>query len=150
MVSLCLAACITADTCQALPSECPPLLPGWATPRWIHDAAGIVAGETVHDCATCDRWIACTVVKDVTLRGYHPWRLRPGRWHGWRRPGERHLTAVEAALKGECRDTPECAYLGSLSDYTRNWRFNLAREQQVSAIGNSRGVIVCVLPLNDN
>lgn len=73
----CLVTSLIAGPCYA--SE-PPPLPDWATPQWAYDAGGIVAGETVRDCATCDRWIACTIVEDVTLRNYHPWRLRPGRW----------------------------------------------------------------------
>jgi hypothetical protein len=145
----CLITSLAVGACYApVP---PPLPPDWATDAWIYDAAGIVAGETVHDCAICDQWIACTVVEDVTLRGYHPWRLRPreedgpGRWLGWRRPGERHLAAVKKALEGGCTDAPECAFLGSLSDYTGNWRFGLAHERQIFVIGNQWGVIACIL-----
>ena len=143
MVGLLLVACITAETCQGLPVTSPSPL-DWATPRWVHDAAGIVAGETVHDCATCDMWIACTIVEDVTLRGYHPWRLRLGRWHGWREPRERHWEAVRDALEGRCAKIPECAYLGSFSDYLGHWRYGLAEEQLAHVIGNQRGAIVCV------
>lgn len=154
MVSLCLAAGFAAGVCHALPGDffppAPPPFPAWATQEWIYDAAGIVAGETVHQCATCDQWIACTVIGDVTLRSYHPWRLRLGRWNGWRRPGVRHLKAIRCALEGGCCTTaPVCAYLGSLSDYTRHWRFSFAREQQVFVIGNQYGVLACV-PSYDN
>lgn len=149
MVGLLLVACVTAEACYGLPDAPPP--PEWATPRWIRDAAGIVAGESVPGCNPCDLWIACTVVEDVTLRGYHPWRLRPtevgkpGRWHGWREPGEQHLTAVAKALgAGGCLEVPTCAYLGSLNDYAGNWRFGLARERRVLAVGNSAGVVVCI------
>jgi hypothetical protein len=150
MIGSFLAACLVAGYASGichtlLPDDIPPLLPpAWATPRWVHDAAGIVAGETVPDCAECDAWVACTIIEDVTLRGYHPWRLRPGRWHGWREPGERHYKAIRRALRGHCASAPECAYLGSFSDYTGHWRFNLAQAQPVLAIGNSRGVIVCI------
>jgi len=143
----CLVTGLAAGPCLA---ALPPQSPDWATPRWVYDAAGIVAGETVHDCSECDEWIACTVVGDVTLRNYHPWRLRPGRWHGWRRPGEQHLEAVRDALMGGCTDTPVCAYLGSASDYLGRWRFGLARERPALVIGNSRGAIVCIAPLDDD
>jgi hypothetical protein len=148
MVSLCLAAAFAAGACRALLGDfhppAPPPLPAWATQEWVYDAAGIVAGETVHRCAECDLWIACTVVGDVTLRGYHPWRLRPGRWHGWRRPGVRHLAAVEDALRGGCVSAPDCAYLGSLSDYLGHWRYGLAGKRRVLVIGSQWGVIVCI------
>ena len=75
MVNICLAACITATVCHVPPDECKPTLPDWATQRWVYDAAGIVAGESVHGCAECDLWIACTVVGDVMLREYHPLAL---------------------------------------------------------------------------
>ena len=149
VLQVCLAAGYAAGICHTLlpsdiPPPAPPPLPAWATQQWIYDAAGIVAGETVRDCIVCDLWVACTVVEDVTRRNYHPWRLRPGRWHGWRRPGERHLAAIGDALEGGCASAPICAYLGSLSDYTGNWRFGLASERQVLAIGGRHGVIVCV------
>jgi len=154
MVNLCLAAGLAAGICYALPGDfhppAPPPLPEWATQQWLYVAAGIVAGETVHDCATCDLWIACTVVGDVERRGYHPWRLRPGRWHGWREPGERHYEAIRQALRGLCDAAPKCAYLGSLSDYAGNWRFNLAHEQRVTAIGNRHGVLTCIPPRDDD
>ena len=151
-LTACLAAGYASGVCHTLlPSDIPPPLPpDWATEQWIYKAAGIVAGETVHDCAMCDLWIACTVVGDVTVRGYHPWRLRPakagepGRWNGWREPGERHYEAVREALAGDCASAPECAYLGSLSDYTGHWRYGLARERQVFVIGNRFGTIICV------
>lgn len=147
----CLVTSLVAGPCYA--SLPPALPPKWATPKWIRDAAGIVAGESVPGCDECDSWIACTVVEDVTLRGYHPWRLRPteadrpGRWHGWREPGERHLTAVAKALSaGGCLGVPTCAFLGNWNDYLGNWRFGLAHERQVLAVGNSAGVVVCVPP----
>lgn len=149
MVNTCLTACLTTGICLSLPCE-PPPLPAWATPRWVRDAAGIVAGETVPNCAECDLWIACTVVGDVEERGYHPWRLRPaeadrpGRWNGWRGPRERHMAAIEDALKGKCAGVPTCAFLGSLSDYTGRWRYGLARERQVLVIGNGRGAMACI------
>ena len=149
MVGILLTACITAEACHGLPVA-PPSLPEWATQRWIRDAAGIVAGETVPNCATCDLWIACTIVEDVTLRDYHPWRLRPGRWHGWRRPSERHLVAVEKALgAGGCSAAPTCAFLGSASDYLGIWRFGLAQGELCHVIGNRHGAIICV-PNDDN
>lgn len=145
-VRLCIAAGVAAGICHAEGPNLPATqMPEWATPEWVYDAAGIVAGETVPRCDECDRWVACTAIGDVAKRGYHPWRLRPGRWHGWRRPGERHLEAVMAALEGRCDAAPECAYLGSLSDYTGNWRFGLASERQVLVIGNRFGAISCVL-----
>lgn len=148
MINACLAAVVAAGTCHALPGDfhppALPPLPEWATQEWVYTAAGIVAGETVHRCAECDQWIACTIVGDVTLRGYHPWRLRPGRWHGWRIPRERHLTAIRDALEYRCDAVPNCAYLGSLSDYTGRWRFGLARGKLSLIIGNSHGAIVCV------
>lgn len=154
VLQICLAAGYAAGICHTLlPSDIPPPalppLPAWATPRWIHDAAGIVAGETVPDCAECDAWIACTVVGDVVERNYHPWRLRPGRWHGWREPRERHLEAIRGALEGTCDDAPECAYLGSIADYLGHWRYGLASERQVLAIGNRHGVIVCIRQEDD-
>lgn len=146
VLRLCLAAGYASGVCHTLqPSDIPPPLPpDWATPRWIHDAAGIVAGETVPDCAECDLWVACTIVEDVTLRGCHPWRLWPGRWHGWREPEERHLQAVEIALEGECVGIPACAFLGSLRDYNLGWRFGLAKERPSRIIGNDHGAIVCI------
>ena len=154
MVNTCLIACLTAGVCISLPCNArppaPPPLPDWATREWVHDAAGIVAGETVPDCAECDLWIACTIVGDVEERGYHPWRLRPaeadkpGRWYGWRGPRARHYEAVEKALRDGCTKVPECAYLGSLSDYALIWRFGLASERQVLVIGNGRGAMACV------
>lgn len=154
MVGILVVACITADACHGLPPALPSA-PEWATPRWIRDAAGIVAGETVPDCAECDAWIACTVVEDVTIRGYHPWRLRPaeedrpGRWNGWREPGERHYEAAQAALEGKCAGIPVCAFLGSLRDYTGHWRYGLAKERPSYIIGNAHGAIVCITS-NDN
>lgn len=147
ILQLCLAAGYASGVCRTLlPADIPPPLPpGWATAAWVHDAAGIVAGETVPDCAECDLWIACAVFEDVTLRNYHPWRLRPGRWHGWREPGERHWEAVRAALRGGCEDAPECAFLGSLRDYNLGWRFGLASEKVSCIIGNKYGVIACIL-----
>lgn len=157
VLRLCLAAGYASGICHTLqPSDIPPPLPpDWATPQWIHDAAGIVAGETVPNCAECDAWVACTIVGDVTLRGYHPWRLRPterdkpGRWHGWREPGERHWGVIRNALEGKCTGVPTCAFLGSLSDYTGHWRYGLASEQQVLVIGNRFGAIVCVTSNDD-
>ena len=147
-MNTCLAACLAAGVCLSLPCNVrpppSPPLPEWATREWIHDAAGIVAGETVPQCAECDLWIACAVVEDVTLRDHRPWRLRPGRWHGWRRPGERHLAAIKDALRDRCEDIPTCAYLGSLSDYSLTWRFSLAKERPSYIIGNAHGVMVCV------
>jgi len=146
-IHACLATGLVAGPCFV---TLPPLAPDWATQQWVYDAAGIVAGETVRDCATCDLWIACTVVEDVTLRGYHPWRLRPinadepGRWYGWRRPRVRHLAAIREALEGTCASVPSCTYLGSLSDYSSNWRFSLAKERPSYIIGNAHGAIVCV------
>ena len=150
-IHACLVTSLVAGSCYAPLPPAPPPLPTWATPRWIRDAAGIVAGETVPYCDECDLWIACAVVEDVTLRGYHPWRLRPaeedgpGRWHGWREPGERHRAAVEKALSVDgCSEVPTCAYLGSLNDYAGNWRFELASERQVLVIGNGHGAMVCI------
>lgn len=145
----CLATSLVAVPCYAPPAL--PPLPAWATDAWIHDAAGIVAGETVPNCAECNLWIACAVVEDVTLRGYHPWRLRPtekdkpGRWHGWREPSERHLGAIEDALGRGCGAIPECAYLGSFSDYTLHWRYGLASERRALIIGNRHGAMACIL-----
>ena len=153
-IHACLVTSLVAGPCYVAP-VLPPPLPAWATPRWVHDAAGIVAGESVHDCAECDLWIACAVVEDVTVRGYHPWGLRPaeagrpGRWNGWRRPGERHLAVVKKALRGGCAEVPRCAYLGSLSDYALTWRFGLASERQVLVVGNWHGAIACV-PSDDD
>ena len=155
VLQVCLAAGYAAGICHTLlpsdiPPPAPPPLPAWATSRWVYDAAGIVAGETVPHCAECDLWIACTVMRDVAERNYHPWRLRPGRWHGWREPREQHLEAVEGALEaGGCLGVPTCAYLGSLSDYAGNWRFGLAHERQVLVIGNRYGAIVCI-PSDDD
>ena len=148
----CLITSLAAGPCYAAPVPiAPPPLPDWATQEWIHDAAGIVAGESVPGCDLCDLWIACTVVEDVTVRGYHPWRLRPaeedrpGRWYGWREPGGRHLMAVERALNmGGCSEAPTCAYLGSLNDYAGNWRFGLAQGELCHVIGNRHGAIICV------
>lgn len=147
ILRLCLAAGYASGICHTLlPSDIPPPLPpDWATERWVYDAAGIVAGETVSDCMMCDMWIACTVVEDVTLRNYHPWRLRPGRWHGWREPSEGHLEAIRDALEGRCDAAPECAYLGSLSDYMGHWRSGLASERRVLVIGNGHGAMACVV-----
>ena len=154
MVNTCLVACLAAGVCISLPCNvrppAPPPLPDWATREWVHDAAGIVAGETVPDCAECDLWIACTIVGDVEERGYHPWRLRPaeagrlGRWYGWRGPRARHVAVIKDALRGKCESAPTCAYLGSLSDYAENWRFGLAQERPALIIGNRFGAIVCV------
>ena len=151
VLQLCLAAGYASGVCHTLlPGDIPPpLLPDWATDAWVYEAAGIVAGETVPDCAECDLWVACTIVGDEELRGYHPWRLRPGRWHGWREPRERYLTAVEKALEGKCAGVPTCAFLGSLSDYTGHWRYGLASEQQVFVIGNKFGAIACVISSDD-
>lgn len=157
ILHLCLAAGYASGVCHTLlPSDIPPPLPpDWATPQWVHNAAGIVAGETVPHCTECDLWIACTIVGDVTLRGYHPWRLRPakagepGRWHGWREPRERHYEAVKDALEGGCGKIPECAYLGSFSDYTLRWRFGLAKERASRIIGSEHGVIVCIQHLDN-
>ena len=145
----CLVTSLVAGPCYAILPPAPPPLPEWATREWIHDAAGIVAGESVPGCDLCDLWIACAVVEDVTLRGYHPWHLRPGRWHGWREPRGRHYEAVRDALEGRCDVAPECAYLGSFSDYLGRWRSGLAHERQVLAVGNSAGVVICV-PDNDD
>jgi len=145
IVNLCLAAGFATGVCHALPGDFQPApVPAWATQEWIYDAAGIIAGETVPDCQECDMWIACAVVEDVMKRGYHPWQLRPGRWHGWREPQERHLAAVREALEGGCETAPTCAYLGSLSDYTGHWRFGLARERLSYIVGNAHGALVCV------
>jgi len=151
-IRLCIATGMAAGICRAEGLDLPlALTPEWATPEWIYDAAGIVAGETVPNCTECDSWIACTIVADVVERGYHPWRLRPteagksGRWYGWRRPGERHLNAIRDALADGCENVPVCAYLGSASDYLGNWRFGLASERRVFVIGNRFGAIACVL-----
>lgn len=155
VVTLCLAAGFATGICHTLtPGEFSqpvlPPLPDWTTQRWIHNAAGIVAGETAPYCDLCDLWIACTIAEDVTRRGYHPWHLRSDRWHGWKQPSERHLAVMERALTaGGCDSVPVCAFLGSFSDYTGNWRFDLAHERQVFAIGNRHGAIVCI-PGDDN
>ena len=150
-VRLCIVTGVAAGICHAEGPDLPlALTPEWATPEWIYDAAGIVAGETVPNCTECDSWIACTIVADVEERGYHPWRLRAAvaggsaRWYGWRRPSDHHLDAVRMALGGRCADVPVCAYLGSLLDYAENWRFDLARKESCHVIGNQFGAIVCV------
>jgi len=116
------------------------LTPSWATESWQRYAAGIVAGETVPGCSLCDLWIACTIRRDVE-RGYSPWRLHPGRWHGWREPHESHREAIRMALTPDgCDEIPHCRYLGNVRDFQYNW----ASRGPGYVIGNTRGLIVCV------
>jgi len=144
----CITASIAITTSHALPEQTslPPSLPAYATQQWIHYAASIVAGETVPGCEICDRWIACTIQRDIE-RGYYPWALHPGRWHGYRTPRPEHLAAVEAALHPQgCLDVPTCAYLGNLNDY-RYWSAGrLAQDVSCHLVGNRHGAIVCIPP----
>lgn len=118
--------------------------PAWATERWRDYAAHIVAGESVHNCEDCHLWIACTVVRDVALRGYWEYGLHPGRWHGWKNPRPEHQEAVARAVtRGGCAGVPVCSYLGNVRDYN-GWRHGLANEVQSHIIGNEYGAIVCV------
>lgn len=116
----------------------------FATDAWIEYAAGIVAGETVVGCQECNRWIACTIVRDVALRGYYEYGLYPGRWHGKKPPRDEHRETIRrAARPGGCSDVPVCRYLGNERDY-RGWRAGLASGVQSYIIGNERGAIVCI------
>lgn len=146
-VSLCILMLLP----PAMPDEpgldLPKLYP-WATEEWRVEATHILAGETVQNCPECDRWVACTMVRDVIRGRCHPNNLHPGRWHGWSdHPRPHHREAVEQALRPfglGCRDVPVCRYLGNLDDYEHWLETGLASEIPSHTIGTSLGAIVCV------
>jgi hypothetical protein len=108
--------------------------------------AGILAGETVPNCPTCDHWIACTLADDLN-RYPDAYALHPGRWHGYKRPQRHHVRAMEMALApGGCADVPTCQFLGNLRDYTHTWAPGLASERPSHVVGNQHGAIVCIPP----
>lgn len=112
--------------------------------------AGILAGETVPNCPTCDHWIACTLADDMN-RYPDAYALHPGRWHGYKRPTQEHIDAIEESLTpGMCDDVPECMYLGNLRDYTHTWSYGAAMERPSYIVGNANGFIVCVPPRDRN
>jgi len=147
-VTALLAVCLAAapmGVCQAeaLDVAAPgiPDWPAWASAAWQEYAASIVAGESVPGCEQCDLWIACTIVDDVA-RGHDPWRLHPGRWHGWGRPSAAHRWAVRRALSpGGCAQVPRCRYLGNVRDYLTCWN----GMGPGLIIGNEIAGIVCVV-----
>lgn len=79
-------ACM-AELADADGREIYPRAPYWATERWQDYAAHIVASEA-RGVPAADIVIACTILRDVE-RGYHPWRLHPGRWKGYGTPDAR-------------------------------------------------------------
>jgi hypothetical protein len=115
----------------------------WATPYWRNTyAPSIVAGETVPGCSECDLMIACTLYNDVVEGGYSPFRLygNPGRWHGWKKPRQQHIDAVQKALDGGCSSLPRCIRLGNRTDFQYNW----THMGPAVVVGNQRGLIICV------
>ena len=95
-------------------------IPTWATARWQNYAAHIVASEA-RGVPSADIVIACTLLKDIE-RGWHPWRLYPGRWHGYGPPDEADRQAIIDALTSRaCDDIPVYKYVGNLRDL-RHWK----------------------------
>jgi len=98
----------------------PRLPPAWATPAWIEYAAHVVASEA-RNVPAADIVIACTILRDVE-RGWHPWSLHPGRWHGFGRPDKADRQAVhDALLTDACDSVPNYRYVGNFND-AKYWR----------------------------
>ena len=134
----CLMVGVSSGPCHVA-SPTKPATPTWATPAVQEHLAGIVAGETVLGCPKCDLWIACTIRRDIE-RGWNPWLLHPGRWHGWKAPSDSHRASIAVALSlGGCANVPRCKYLGNIRDYRLNWTSHPA-----IVIGTPRGLIACV------
>ena len=121
--------------------------PAWATSAWVEYAAYITASES-RNVPSSNLPIACTLVRDVTLRGHHPWRLygNPGRWHGWGVPDTADYAAVRTALGGGCEDVPNFRYIGNLRDLDYFQRMGWVSEQPLSLyVGNNgRSTVVGV------
>lgn len=96
------------------PEEVTPRRPSWATPAWREYAAHIVASEA-RGVPQADIVVACTLIRDIE-RGWPPWGLHPGRWHGWGSPDSADRQAVEDALNGACADVPNYIYVGNFQD----------------------------------
>ena len=140
MSTIVLALCLLMAEPHGVCARASPPTPVWATIEWVGYASHIVAGEAPSNCEVCNRWIACTIVRDIQ-RGYNPWNLYPGRWHGWKSYGPAHKLAVQQALNPAfCRGIPRCIYLGNEKDY----RFSWSRYGPAIIVGNRNGTIVCV------
>jgi len=113
----------------------------WATPAWQRYAGHIVAGESPAGCQECDQVIACTLINDVK-RGYSPWRLHPGRWHGWRKhvtPAQQRAVSL-AVTTNVCFSLPVCKFLGNARDFQYNW----THLGPGTVWGNRNGLVICV------
>ena len=113
---VCLAAGAPSGVCNAEVHDLVfPVAPQWATASWQTYAAHIVASEA-RGVPSADIVIACTLIRDIE-RGYHPWNLHPGRWHGYGTPDDLDRKAVtDALLSSACVDVPRYKYVGNFRD----------------------------------
>lgn len=123
LLVFCLVIGVTPEKCHTELNTCLSAQPpSWATVGWQDYAAHIVAGEGVPGNKEAALWIACTIRRDVE-RGWGPYLLYPGRWHGWGYPDEISEEAVALSLtKNGCRKVEKCMYLGNSADYFNNWQ----------------------------
>ena len=124
MTNIILALCIVtgaplgacwAEVQDELDRNFYPRAPHWATDAWRDYAAHIVASEA-RGVPAADIVIACTLIRDVE-RGFRPWNLHPGRWHGFGKPDEADIQAVtDALLSPACVHIPRYKYVGNFRD----------------------------------
>lgn len=121
--------------------------PTWATEPWIDYAAHIVASES-RNVPTSDLPIACTIVRDVTIRNYHPWNLHgnPGRWHGYGHPDIEDYAAIRLALVGGCDEIPNFRYFGCMNDMGYFMRHGYVEDQPLSLYIGTNGSMVVGIP----
>lgn len=119
----------------------------WATEAWIDYVAHIVASEA-RNVPTADLPVACTLVRDVTIRNYHPWKLygNPGRWHGYGLPDVADYRAVRTALEGGCDDIPDFRYFGCMNDMGYFVRHGYVADQPLSLYVGANGSMVVGIP----
>ena len=126
------------------PEEATPRWPSWATPAWREYAAHIVASEA-RGVPQADIVVACTLIRDIE-RGWSPWGLHPGRWHGWGSPDSADRQAIEDALNGACTGVPDYIYVGNFRDAQYWARTGMIKNWPVDLyIGPGGGAVIGVL-----
>jgi len=117
-LSICLAAGALQGVCMAdikMNEDWTIDFPSWATLKWQDYAAHIVASEA-RGVDSADIVIACTLINDIE-KGYNPWNLYPGRWHGYGAPDDKDRQAVKDALfRDACLRIPVYKYVGNFRD----------------------------------
>ena len=122
--------------------------PAWASEAWITYASSIVSSEA-RNIPSARLPVACTIYRDVELRGYHPWRLycEDCRWHGYGAPDAEDYAATRMALGGGCGEVPNFRYFGNFSDDLRYFqRMGWLGEQPLALYVGEGGAMVVGVP----